>query len=759
MRIAHPRRIIRGFSLLLAAMLLVILPSIASGVSQPVFKPTLEIIETTASIDVDGQLNDAGWKSAARVDNFVETYPGDNTEPEVKTAVFVTYDDRSFYVAFICQDDPKGIRATMCQRDQYGGDDVVTVLIDPYASASWAYMLRVNPYGIQKDMLWTPIIGGDLGHDMIWESAATVTDSGWQAEIAIPFSSLRFPSKDIQTWRMDFERIRQREITKTYTWAAKDRNEQCFPCQFGTLTGIADVRPGKGIGIMPTMVAHQSGKITDLRNPNSAFHNANPEGEFSLGAKYAINSDVIVEATANPDFSQIEADAAQIDVNSTVSLFYPERRPFFQEGSDIFRTLFNSFYTRTVNDPQLAAKLTGRMGKTTLGYVGARDMNTPYMIPLEEGSILLNTGKSTVNVLRGLRTFGSDSRVGILLSDRRFEHDGSGTVAALDCDIRLSKNYSIDGQYILTHTAEPQDSARTARYGRFGFDGDKHTVAFDGESYTGTAFITRLKRQARNWGFIIDYNQVSPSYRTEVGYDPLMDYRNLALNSNYTFYPRSSAISRITPGFYASRRWTFDGARRNSVLFGGLDAQFSKAQTYTSINVGSTSELYNSMEFTDLWQVSFNWDSRISNQIGLGAGFSRGVNVVYFALAKGNMTSYFASLNLKPIDRLVIQPSINFARSTDRNTGEKFYSGYITRTRILYQANRELSFRLVVQYDDFNRAWGIEPLMTYRLSPFSVFYFGSANDYYDLAPDVNSKSQWRLASRQFFMKIQYLFQT
>ena len=160
-----------------------------------------------------------------------------------------------------------------------------------------------------------------------------------------------------------------------------------------------------------------------------------------------------------------------------------------------------------------------------------------------------------------------------------------------------------------------------------------------------------------------------------------------------------------------------------------------------------------------MWEVDFNWNSRISNKIGLGGGFQKGVNVAYFALAKGNMTSYSASLNLKPIDRLVIQPSINFARSTDRNTGEKFYSGYITRTRILYQANRELSFRLVVQYDDFSRVWEVDPLMTYRLSPFSLFYLGSANDYYDLAPNTNSPSQWRLAARQFFMKIQYLFQT
>jgi len=252
---------------------------------------------------------------------------------------------------------------------------------------------------------------------------------------------------------------------------------------------------------------------------------------------------------------------------------------------------------------------------------------------------------------------------------------------------------------------------------------------------------------------------VSPSYRTEVGYDPLVAYRNLSYNTNYTFYPKSKTIVRITPGVYVSRRWKFDGERRNSVIFFGLDTQLRKAQTYLSVNVGRSSELYRSTEFADLWEVDFNWSSRISNKVGMNAAFSKGVNVAYFALAKGNLTSYSATVNLKPIDRLVIQPSINFAKSSDRNTGEEFYSGYITRTRFLYQANRELSLRLVVQYDDFSRAWEIDPLLTYRLSSFSLFYVGSASDYYDFAPDKNAPSNWRLASRQFFMKMQYLFQT
>lgn len=742
-----------------AGILSILLSAINLYAFKPEFKPAINIMPTTTPVKIDGQVSDAAWTKASKLDNFVETYPGDNIEPDVKTKAFVTYDDHNFYVAFVCYDDPKGIRATMCQRDQYSGDDIVTVFIDPYANASWAYWFRVNPYGIQKDFLWTPLIGSDQGYDLIWESAAVVTDSGWQAEMAIPFSSMRFPNKDVQTWKVDFERMRLRETSKEYNWAARDRNEQCFPCQYGTITGIANVEPGKGIEILPTMVAHQSGEISDLSSPNSRFDNADPKAELSLGLKYAINSDVTIEGALNPDFSQIEADAAQIDVNSTIALLYPERRPYFQEGSDIFRTLFNSFYTRTVNDPQFTAKLTGRMNQSSIGFLSARDQNSPYMIPMPDASIIVNNGKSYVNVLRASRAFGSDSRIGFMLADRRFDDDGSNTIGALDCDIRLTKNYSIDGQWLLAHTTEPTAAGPTARYAGRTFDDGKHTVAFDGESFQGTGLITRLKRESRHWNFVIDYNQVSPSYRTEVGFDPYMNYRNASLATSYTIYPKSSLFSTITPQYYTLYRWRFDGTRRLQLGVGGIETQLRKAQTYISLNYRRTGEYYGGIDFDNLWEVSAYANCRLNRQLGFGVGVTRGVNVAYYALAKGNTLEYNASLDLKPVDRLIIQPSISFARNSDRNTGEEFYSGYITRTRVLYQANRELSLRLIVQYDDFSRAWEIDPLLTYRLSPFSLFYVGSASDYYDFAPDKNSPSNWRLASRQFFMKMQYLFQT
>ena len=235
---------------------------------KPLFKPSLEITRTVGEIRIDGNLDEPAWKSAAHIDRFHERTPGDNTRPDVQTDVYLAYSDEKLYVAFDCRDDPSAIRATMSQRDQWSGDDAVVVFLDTYSDATWAYQLYVNPYGIQKDMLRSGFGPLDLGFDLIWESAARRTPTGYTVEMAIPFSSIRFPDQDLQSWRMDFWRSRPREVLKQYSWAANDRADECLPCQWGTVMGIKGVRPGRGLEILPSTVAHQTGEIVNPQNPS-----------------------------------------------------------------------------------------------------------------------------------------------------------------------------------------------------------------------------------------------------------------------------------------------------------------------------------------------------------------------------------------------------------------------------------------------------------------------------------------------------------
>ncbi|MEW6411311.1 MAG: carbohydrate binding family 9 domain-containing protein [Candidatus Zixiibacteriota bacterium] len=751
-------KILSGLLIIAAGVLLINTSAVATKTFEPVFSPSLDAVKTTVAISIDGQLNDSGWLMAGQADNFTERSPNDLGQPDVETKAYITYDENNLYVAFICLDDPASIRATMCQRDQFDNDDAVALLIDTYGDAAWAYEFLVNPYGVQKDRLWTSVAGEDSGFDLIWESAAHVTDSGYQVEIAIPFSSLRFPNKDVQSWKVDFWRERPRESFKQYSWAAYDRNDQCWVCQWGTVNGISDVQPGKGFEILPSVVANQTGALVDRNDPNSDFENEKIDGDIALNAKYSVSSDVSLEGTLNPDFSQIEADAAQIDVNTTIALFYPERRPFFQEGSDIFRTLFNSFYTRTVNDPKFAAKLIGRTDKYNIGFLTALDENTPYMIPMEEGSILLNTGESYVNVLRGSGTVGGDSRVGFLLADRRFDNAGSNSVLAFDHDIRLSRALRFDGQYILTHTAEHDEAGETSGLEGITIDNGNHSIVFDGESFYGNAVISRLRHNSRHLNVQVTYDQVSPTYRTEVGYDPLANGRRIQYFTGYHIRPATGLFQRITPQVYIMRKWNYDGQRKDILTNFSLDNSLRYAQLNFGAAYNFGSQMWDGVEFDNLWHAEFYVNAQPTDAVGLNFNISRSKTVALFALAKGDETGVFAALSLKPLDRLTIEPTLNYARSTHEETGEELYDGYITRTRFQLQANKELSVRLVVQYNDFRQRWDIDPLFTYRLSSFSVFYVGSTYDYAQFNPAQDETSQWSLTSRQFFMKLQYLFQ-
>lgn len=745
---------------------------------EPVYNPSLETVRVAEAIKIDGKLDDAGWRSAGRAGNFVERSPGENIKPLVETEAFITYDDDNLYVAFVCLDDPAAVRATMCQRDQFHGDDAVGLLIDTYGEATWAYEFFVNPYGIQKDRMWTSVHGEDPGFDLIWHSAAEINDSGYTVEMAIPFASMRFPNKDVQSWRVDFWRIHPRESYHQYSWAANDRNEQCFPCKWGTVNGIAGVRPGKGVEILPAFISNQSGAKIDDLDSESEFDNGGTLGEVSLGAKYSVSSDVTLEATINPDFSQIEADAAQIDVNTTIALMFPERRPFFQEGSDLFRTYFNSFYTRMVNDPELAAKSTARWDKTSLAYMMARDENSPYIIPTEGGSYNAEPGKSTVNVLRGLHSLGNNSQIGFMATDRRYDDGGSGTILAGDGNVRLSRSFNWIGQFIYSHTDEPDGMAIDSGVM---FDNGKYTVDLDGESYSGTAFITELRRQSRSWSFTIDYNQLTPTYRTQTGYDPWNDQKNLFAWTRYNFYLQSGLFEWITPNVFFDRRWNMDNRRKWAHFNAGIDARLRWAQTFFAVSYNRGSELWRGVEFQDLWTVNVNLNSRPSDFIGYYASVRFGQGPALRTLDKGDEISVSVGLDLKPIDRLIVEPTLDYVKSKDANTGDLLFKQTIARVRVRLQVNPKLSVRLVVQHNQsedplyrdlaqqdnfpyyhmyFGSKWEVDPLLTYRINSFSVFYLGSTHDYHDFnAALQDGSSLYRMTSRQFFMKLQYLFQT
>jgi len=561
----------------IALGLLVCAASVAQAQWQATYLPTLDISRVQGEIEIDGILDDNGWRTAAVATNFAEHQPGDQVQPPFRTVVRVTFDDRNLYVAFECFDeDPSQIRTSFTRRDQIFADDNVLVAIDPFGDATRAYEIGCNPYGIQCDLLFSSNGGEDSRYDLIFDSAARITDEGWEAEFAIPFSSLRFPDTPQQTWRVDFWRNQPRDVRYQASWAAYDRDEQCWPCQWGTITGIENVDPAGGLELIPAYTANQSG----ARQDDGSFENGDIKGEPSLTAKYNITSDLSAEAALNPDFSQVESDAVQIDVNTNFALFYPEKRPFFQEGSDLWNTYFTPIYTRQINDPSVAGKVLGRSGRTNYGVLAAYDMHSTILLPFEERSYVTVNGESS-NVLGRVRTdFGEGTHLGLVATDRRYDGGGNGTLVGIDGRLRLNRNYQLEAQYLHGFTTEPDDTTLTEGINDETFDGGRYTSAFDGETFDGGAIYASLERNGRSWGFDLDYWDVAPTFRAENGFEVRNSFREGIARTHYMFrFEDSTWMEWLQPGVSASRQWNYEGIRKENLARAWLEGRFRKAQT------------------------------------------------------------------------------------------------------------------------------------------------------------------------------------
>ncbi|QXD16786.1 carbohydrate binding family 9 domain-containing protein [Rhodocaloribacter litoris] len=731
-----------------------------SGTFTPNVRPVLAPRPAPAPIRIDGVLDDAGWQEAVRATNFSETFPGDQTRPPIGIEVWTTYDAENLYVAFLIQDDPKAVRVNMSDRDRIWQDDYVGVILDTYGTNAWAYFIASNPIGIQGD---TRIINGgdeDDGFDIIFHSDGQVTGTGYQVEMAIPFRSLRFPARPVQSWNINFWITRPRESRNTYSWAAIDRDDPCWLCQLGRIEGIEGAAPAGRLELLPAITGSQAGTLASEARPADGLAQGRLTVDPSFSAKYAFSSNLIADVAVNPDFSQIESDAAQVDVNTTFALFFPERRPFFQEGSELFAQEIQTVYTRSINNPFAVAKLTGRFDRTSFSYVGGVDQDSPVILPFEEESRFVQAGESVSNLLRVKHTFGSSSFVGAMVTDRRFTGTGmAGSTVSLDASLRLSRVYSLQAQLVGSRTAEGTDAGLSEQAGERTFDGTR-TAAFDGETYNGWAAYTAFRRNARHWNFDLWYTGRSPTFRAANGFVTQNNIHQAMFFTRYTFYLEKGFLQRLSPELLAGYFWNFEKQRKDEFLRLGVQAQM-KGQTYARVRVlVFSNERFAGKDFRGLRRMDAVVESNFSDPVRLGGFVSVGTAIAR-NLAEPTMGRV---LNLelwgavKPGTRLSLQPNFTFARLTDRDTGDEVFSGYILRVRTSYQFTRRLFLRLVTQYNDFARTLEVDPLLTYKVNPFTALYLGSTHDFRDFREEARGFfAGYYPTGRQIFFKLQYLF--
>jgi hypothetical protein len=518
------------------------------------------------------------------------------------------------------------------------------------------------------------------------------------------------------------------------------------------------VTGGGALELLPSVTGFDVAGLEDPEDPSSNFESMDSNAEFGLGLRYALSSSYAAEATINPDFSQVESDAAQIDANTTFALFFPERRPFFQEGSDLYNTWVNAVYTRSINNPNWASKLTGRDERNSMALLVAQDEDSPLVLPFEERSEFLLRDRSWSTVARARRSLYDDSFVGALGTQRWLEGGGHGGVYGVDTMLRFLDNYQFEAQLVFSHTEEPvvpeanDDLPGTFANGEF-------TESLDGENFWGHASYFSVERSARSWNWDLDYWRTSPTFRAANGFVTQNDQHRVIAWTNYSWEPDNDWFDSASPFFMVGRIWNFEGIRKDEWIRPELNLNF-KSQTNFNFGWLTSNELFGGVELGGIQRWSANANSQFSEWISGGLFFERGDMVARNAepVTLGDGRVFSLELNIKPWQRLSIEPSFDLAKLEDPTTGEEFFDGYIVRTRVNMQFSRRFFLRLVLQYNDFSGRRDIEPLLTYRINPFTVFYvgsthklerFGDDDGFFDTALDQTE--------RQVFAKLQYFF--
>jgi hypothetical protein len=713
--------------------------------------PVLEITRVQNEIIIDGDLTEIEWGQARGTDYFLEIDPGENITPPEKTEVKVAYDDQNLYVAFWAFADPKDIRASFQKRDQAWMDDWVAIFLDTYGDANTGTMIGANPYGIQMDAKNNGGGNDDPTFDLVYESKGKITDKGYQVEMAIPFSSLSFPDKEVQEWKVGFYRSLPREKRSQILWGGFDRTNPCFLCQMGTLIGIQGIKQMGNFEFLPAIVGSQ---VSEL-DQNNTLKKGTAAGEASLGIKYSLSSDRVIELTINPDYSQVEADEEQVDVNTTFALFFPEKRPFFNAGNDLINTWINAIYTRSINNPIASGRMINRGQKNSWYLLSAMDEDSPYIIPGEEQSFSLLGGRSISNIFRFRRTLEEASHFGILATDRRMVNsDGSGSVVGFDTRYKFNKTYQVELQTLFSKTQEPTDSLLVSNE----TFGDNNTFTFDGESFTGNAFELEFRRETEHWGLETGYDHKTPTFRADNGFISNNNQRRVYLQSFWVYTP-DKLISKIVGGFHTGVEYNFDGEKKSryTSFFGNV---VLPRQTRLNVNITVIPfERFKATDLENLWTIRANINTRFNKFLALGGSLSEGVHTVTFldVPEKGNSNSFSLWAQLKISDRMQISGSYENHKMTTLDKKEEYYSGYLTGVRATYQHNKALSLRILGQYNDFSQTFKLQPLLSYQPSPFTIFYIGLTSNQVANGLSMNSLQESQTRSSQLFIKLQYLF--
>src|SRR6266480_1864253 len=411
--------------------------------------PPIQITRTSGGITIDGDLSDPGWQNATKLDTWYETNPGENAEPKVKSIGYIAYDDHFLYAGFKFFDPtPSKIAGPYNDRDHIGGntDDYGGVILDTRNDGKTAILFLVNPHNIQYDSVSDDSTGNeDSSPDFFWDSATKIDADGWTLEIRIPFTTLRYkgssPEMGVMLYR-NWPRDRRYQMFANTI----PRGSNCFICNERKLVGLQDLPPAGHLIAAPYLNEQSIGEAPNLGDRVTTRPLKNDAG---VDLKWTPSRDSAVDATINPDFSQIESDSAVISTNQRFAIFFPEKRPFFLEGSELFNTPVQAVYTRTITSPRWGLRSTGKIGENAYTILIAQDRGGGSIIlPSPLGSDFAPQDVSSTNAIFRVRHDFGKSFISFLTTDRQSQGGEYNRVLGPDFQWKNDR-HTITGQLLV----------------------------------------------------------------------------------------------------------------------------------------------------------------------------------------------------------------------------------------------------------------------------------------------------------------------
>jgi hypothetical protein len=716
---------------------------------------TFAVTRAVSPIKIDGVLDEDAWKTAAVVPLPYEWAPGDNVPPPVETECLVTYDAKNLYVAFRAHDPkPADIRAHLMDRDDTDTliqDDHIGVMLDTFNDERRAFQFRVNPLGVQADAIFSEQDGvEDFSWDMIWNAVSRITADGYIVEAAFPLKQLRFKAGDgAQTWGFEAFRSWPRNVRHRISSQPRDRNKGCILCQENKIAGLEGLAQGRNVELDPTATFSRT---DELASPDAgSLTSGDPDAELGLTGRWSFTSSMTLNGTINPDFSQVEADVAQLDVNQRFALFYPEKRPFFLEGIDYFVTPIQSVFTRTVADPYYGVKVTGKQGGNAIGVFVTRDSINNLLFPANQGSseTSLDDDVSTV-VGRYRRDIGSSSTIGALYAGREGAGYHNRQIGA-DLFWRPTQSDAFRVQYIRTDTQYPEAVADV--YGQ------------SKESFGGNGTWIDYQHITEKWMAFGSYEAYDSGFRADTGFVPRVDVRTFAGQAQRNWFRGAGAWFNTLDVGVLGLRTTDDGGTLTDQTVAAYVNYTGPYQTQFRFSVPRDLTVYEGVQY-EYYRPTVYFGIKPSGRSALSVRGRFGDGVDYANnRAATSAVQVAPAVEYRPASRVSLQLSYNLDQlSVD---GGRLYRANLTQLKMVYHLTVRTFVRAILQYTDISRDPGLylypvasrtrqffsQYLFSYKLNPQTVLFAGYSDNSNDAG--VSQGLDFQRQNRTLFVKIGY----